>query len=207
MKDEIKVLENKIEPKIDLNNKLRDNELKENQKTVEKKDPLTKLEMLIEIIANHPSLLIIIIPFYLFLLALDIIPLIVKELSQVTKYDNVFRNSKLSEVNLKYDKYENKTQEKFDLFYANKKIEPTDDSEQNSILKTLKDKILENVEKQNWKTICILGIICGLAMWFFEPYYENNPKGYIMSTIAISVFGNFVYTGIHAAVSSIRFLK
>lgn len=168
-----------------------------NEDAAKKQDPLIKLEMLIKIINQHPLLLIMVIPLYLFLLALDIIPLLVKELAQITKYDNLYRNKKLSEVNLDFTEYDNKTQEYFEQMYVQGHALPTNHSEKNAMKGIIREEIVSGVKEQSWLELWIVGLICGLAIWMCQRFWGISISQAGVMSIFLSVIVDPVKTGLH----------
>lgn len=192
------------QPRLQETDVNRKNELVKNVVNAVKKDPLIKLEMLIEIVKLHPWLLLFIMPFYFFLLALDIIPILVKELAQITKYDNLFRNKKLSEINLDYEEYNIRTQVNFDNSYSQENYEDTDSYLMKPIMNRLK-KISVDVKNQNWLTLCILGFLCGLGIWLYQFWFGMSMSGvkYGIITILLAIFSNIITLGMQKMFSVI----
>lgn len=184
-----------IKPRLDENEQSRKYQLQLNNNYAKNKDPLIKLEMLIKVVKLHPLLLIIIIPLYLFLLILDIIPILIKELAKSTKYDNLYRNSKLSEVNLDLTEYNKKTQEIFDKDY-NKNPPLTISFLNKNIVKKF-EEVKNEVKNLNWRAISILGILCGIGIYIYQVLFEitltDLSNGKIL--LLISIVTNFIFWG------------
>ena len=200
LKSEISRIDAEIKPRLVEIENNRTADLDTNEEDAKKKDPLIKLEMLIEIIKQHHWLLLLIIPLYLFLLVLDIIPILVKELAQVTKYDNFYRNKKLSEVNLNYTEYNKKTQEVFDKSYV-QNFEQINPPKSDSMWK----KLEENLKEQNWQVLSVLGFLCGLCVWVYKSFYDiNSYSESAVIVILFAIIGNLITVGLQKLADVIK---
>lgn len=196
LEDELGSLKTSIQPRLNEIDSCRKVELNLNEENMNKQDPLIKLEMLVEIMSQHPMLLIIILPFYFFLLSLDLIPLLIKELAQTTKYDNLYRNRELSKINLNFADYNKKTQEYFDRLYrydndVGKKVEEVDYPIQknDSCRSFLKRFKWHDFKQFKWYNLLISGIILGLIVWLYQFYFgiEMSDISKLLFSILLAI--------------------
>ena len=171
-----------IKNNLDETENFRKSELTQNINNAKKKDPLIKLEMLIEVIKNHKWLLVLVIPLYLMLLGLDIIPILVKELSQVTLYDNTYRNPKLTDVKLDYTNYNTLKQKIFDESYSEESLKKGAIKKDGLLI-----SVYNNCKKFWTKRILINAAISIICLIIYYHFYNPDEKNKMMILIMIIV--------------------